>query len=304
MKEAKRRGPLGCLIVVAGIALLLGALGVVTALAVSWYHYSNTPDFLTYLRSNPVDIGVLDERVGRGEVLAEARTWRMGETDPWQVSHEDPDLEQFSLTIDVDLEHGEETLLQLRQRFLLVLDRESGERRGFRVETPQLDTNRDMRAIVVTTIGDVDDLVGAESTGQGWAIVDVYLAAGAGKSEVRILRATEPLVPQADGLAAIGLPSHSEDAKGWEALAALLGHGLGSPPVIGLAHHVRQAVSFEWRDREGGTQGAGVFPPSHAMTTREYSYDVTIGAESKNQGSSHSQSTTYMSSYTWDDEVW
>ena len=99
-------------------------------------------------------------------------------------------------------------------------------------------------------------------------------------------------------------PPRSEPDGLTELYTSLLTHSFGSPPVIGLIHHVRQRAGLDWPKSAGGVQGVGIHPAMHSTTTEEYSFSVNVSAESKQGGGSHALSSTWSRDYTWNDEVW
>lgn len=284
----------------AGLLLLAGVLLAALAIGLVWIHYRSTPDFDVYVAENPMDPTFLDERVPVGVLRIGDRSWSAGEIDrdPLEADDEEPP-EEARLVLEVELSHGEDRLLRLRQVFSATMDRETSNRGRFSIETPLLETRGDVRAEVLVGIDDLERLVGPESAGRGWATVDVFLVAGGGESRVRILDAARDPFDRGELITSLDLePTERMDSPLWDLVTGLF----RSPPSSGLVHHVEQGIGFSWRLREDGRQSSSLGRTRHEVSTKEYSYALDVRISDSSTG--FERTWTRSSVKTWGQEVW
>jgi hypothetical protein len=130
--------------IIAVLALVRIPLGIGAAML----HFSNTPDFATYLNQYPVSEPLPEEWWPVARLLAGEEGWTIGEVDPFSLTEDDPNFLIDICAQQIQLFHGDQLLLDLEQEIAFAFDRESGERLGFGARTVRCQSAPEMRAAV------------------------------------------------------------------------------------------------------------------------------------------------------------
>ncbi len=308
----ERRPPrwLKRLLVAAGFLVALYVLRLVLGLGLGAIHFSNTPDFEAYIRSNPVDVERLDAALAGIDGSEESSTLFAGEVDPLVLDQEDETFELRGQVLEVDIQRGEEYILRYRQEFTLALDRETYDRHGIRVTTPLLVTGDGLRLISIVRLTPSEKMIGEGSNGKGHAVVDVILAAGEGEPRVRFGELGEGSVRNDISTllaGAEGLPPLEQFQLELPCFRWLLGlvHPSDEIAEEGLLHHVSMPVFMNWEKLEDGRGGPSYQGARHFLSTTQYSFALRIAvSETRDGESAGSIETSHSVEYRWSDELW
>lgn len=297
-------------LVATGFLVAIYVLRLVLGLGLGAIHFSNTPDFETYLRSNPVDADRLDTALAGVEGNEDSSTLFWGEVDPMTLDPEDETVELRAQVLEVDIQRGEKYILRYRQEFALALDRETWDRQGMRVTTPLLVTGEDLRVIAIVRLTPPERMIGEGSNGEGHAVVDVILAAGEGGPRVRFGELTED--PAAGDVSTLlagaeGLPPLEQFQLELSWFRWLLGlvHPSDEIAEAGLLHHVSVPVFLNWEKLQGGHGGPSFRDVRHWLSTKQYSFTLRVAVSDIRDGeSAPSIETSHYVEYRWNDELW
>lgn len=261
---------------VGGLYVARLALGLGTAAI----HYGSTPSFAEYVASHPFDSDTIAQRLPPGELITSNRHWMTGAIDPLSLNVGEGDHERANLTLVIDITHGDEILLDLKEEFSVALRRKDWTHHGVHIEVASLRTAPDWRAIVVTSLSEPEKMVGDDSMAEGGAIVDVFLVAGKGESETRF-----QLRPEGNIWGGSGDLSGGFSFPYWRLVTGIT-HNLEELPAEGLVHHVRQRIAFDWQKYENGHGGPSMNFTHHRANTDEYSHGVEIQIQHSMDGKS------------------
>jgi len=296
-------------LVVIGALLALYVARLACGFVLGAMHYSKTPDFETYLHTHPVDTALLDSALASLQGSEASSTLFSGEIDPLRFDPENAELELRARTLEIGRRRGEDYGLRYRQEFAFVLDRESGDRLGFRITTPLLIAGDGLRLLAIVRSTPPEELIGPDTNGRGHAIVDVLLAAGEGAPRVRFAGLTGGEEVDVASLvrSTPGLPPLERLRLDIPWLRWLLGLAYSSDevPDEGLLHLVSVPIYLDWERREGRLSGPSFQPGEHWASTEQYSCATRIAVrEDRGGASGDSLEMTYSAEYVWNDALW
>lgn len=270
--------------IIAVLALVRIPLGIGAAML----HFSNTPDFGSYLNQYPVSEPLPEEWWPVARLLAGEEGWTIGEVDPFSLTEDDPNSKKSLCTQQIQLFHGDQLLLDLEQELAFAFDRESGNRVGFGARTVRCQSAPEMRAAVRIWVWTPQELLLPVS---GPIFFDAMVVAGSGDDRLEIVeysgREGPPAIPRQDLLPAP-----------WRLVAGLL-HPADPISSDGLAHRFQRRISTTgWRELRGSGGSATVGYLKHWVSTLQYSHSI----EASTTGMS--TSTQLDLTYSRNGEVW
>ncbi|MEM7013420.1 MAG: hypothetical protein AAF585_18265 [Verrucomicrobiota bacterium] len=279
---------------VLAIFIFRALLGIVTGAI----HYNKTPTFAEYIASNPVSEETIEELIPEGDPIDTSDSWSIGEIDPLSLKPSEGDHLQCGQTLHINITRGDESLLSLKQEFKLALRLDDWSQHGVNIEVQELETAPGLRAIVVTSLSDPDEMIGAGSMAKGGAVVEVFLVSGDAPSESRFQYFPGGKVRHA------GTGADKPAFPLWRLLSGIT-HNLKPLPEEGLIHHTRQRVLFSWKKYKDGHGGPSKSYGRHTVNTSEYSYGIEIQIDDSLNGSdSGSMEITRSLKREWNGEVW
>ncbi len=291
------------------LIVVLFVLRLVVGLGTAAYHYNNTQTYSEYLQNHEVTPAYFQSQVALPTPLHRGTTWQQGMTADADWEKNDQNY-LGGAKIEINIDHGEDLMLQLEQDVEYLIDSTTNEHLGFQWSTPVLRTGVNLRAVVLVWLDEDALKLGPGSAKAGKATVDAFLLAGADRSEIYYLDRNDRDAAFAGQT--LGLPIHPnffEDGPAvefplWRALTGIVNH-FGEPPTEGLIHFATNRVNFDWEKRDRTMAHGGHYRPATFVNTDEYSYRTRCKVSALHNRS-HSHSTTHEISKTqeWNDRIW
>ena len=277
------------ILVLVAIIAVLALVRIPLGMGIGMLHYSNTPDFGTYLNQYPVSEPLPVEWWPVARLLSGEEAWTIGEVDPFSLTEDDPNFLKDICAQQIQLFHGDQLLLDLEQEIAFAFDRESGERIGFGARTVRCQSAPEMRAAVRIWVRAPQELL---RSGSGSITFDAMVVAGSGDDRLEI-------VELAEGERTPAIPPQDPWPAPWRLVAGLL-HPADPIASDGLAHRFqRKIITTGWQESRSGGSSPTVGYLEHWVSTLQYSQSIeasTTGAI----GTSSKFSVTY----TRNGEVW
>ena len=281
--------------ILVGVAIItvLALVRIPLGIGAAMLHFSNTPDFATYLNQYPVSEPLPEKWWPVARLLAGEEAWTIGEVDPFSLTEDDPNFLIDICAQQIQLFHGEQLLLDLEQEIAFAFDRESGERVGFGARTVRCQSAPEMRAAVRIWVWTPQELLLPVS---GSIIFDAMVVAGSGDDRLEIVeysgREGPPAIPRQDKWPSL-----------WRGVVGLV-HPADPISSEGLAHRFHRRISTNsWgmSGVRGSTRGtsAGVGQLEHWVSTLQYSHSF----DAPTTGSMPT-GTQFDLTYTTNGEVW
>jgi len=278
------------ILVLVAIIAVLALVRIPLGIGIAMLHFSNTPDFGTYLNQYPVSEPLPEEWWPVARLLAGEEGWTIGEVDPFSLTEDDPNFLIDICAQQIQLFHGDQLLLDLEQELAFAFDRESRERVGFGARTVRCQSAPEMRAAVRIWVRAPQEFL---HYGSGSITFDAMVVAGSGDDRLEIVELAEGDRPPA-------IPPQEKWPSLWRLVAGLV-HPADPISSDGLAHRFQRRISTSHWGMSGvsGFSSAGVEHLEHWVSTLQYSLSFEAPTTGSMPTGTHLDVT-----YTRNGEVW